>query len=231
MAASGEFKSEVSGANGRPPRPPLRNDHHHGCSPVHDQDDGHDDHDDHDRSAGAARPVGAASGRAGGAEDRLRPDLFAHWVDADGDRCDTREEVLIAESRTPAQVDPYGCKVVAGDWSSIYDGVSTDQPGDLDIDHVVALAEASDSGAAAWDAARRRAFANDLDEPAALIAVTASSNRSKSDEDPAEWQPRVRTGSRVGQLRIRVMRDGHSTSSATHGSPTWPKPGSSCPSS
>ena len=116
-------------------------------------------------------------------------DLFAHWVDADGDRCDTREEVLIAESRTPAEVDPYGCKVVAGDWYSNYDGLTTDQPGDFDVDHVVALAEAWDSGAAGWDAARRRAFANDLDEPAALIAVSASSNRSKSDEDPTQWRP------------------------------------------
>jgi hypothetical protein len=115
--------------------------------------------------------------------------------DSDGDRCDTREEVLITESRTPAQVDPYGCKVVAGDWFSIYDGVVTDQPGDLDIDHVVALAEAWDSGAASWDTNRRRAFANDLDEPAALIAVTASSNRSKRDEDPAEWRPPRREAS------------------------------------
>lgn len=116
-------------------------------------------------------------------------DLFRHWVDADGDRCDTREEVLISESTSPAQVDPFGCKVVAGDWFSVYDGFSTEQPGDLDIDHVVALGEAWDSGAAGWDPARREAFANDLDHPEALIAVSASSNRSKSDEDPAEWRP------------------------------------------
>jgi hypothetical protein len=51
------------------------------------------------------------------------------------------------------------------------------------------LAEAWDSGAHSWDAATLRAFANDLDEPRALIAVTASSNRSKSDRDPAEWLP------------------------------------------
>jgi uncharacterized protein DUF1524 len=116
-------------------------------------------------------------------------DLFPHWIDADGDRCDTREEVLIAESRSPAQVDSYGCKVLAGDWFSIYDGVVTDQPGELDIDHVVALGEAWDSGASSWDTARRRAFANDLDDAGALVAVTASSNRSKSDQDPAEWKP------------------------------------------
>lgn len=116
-------------------------------------------------------------------------DLFPHWIDADGDRCDTREEVLIAESRTPAQVDPYGCKVVAGDWFSIYDGVTKDQPSELDIDHVVALAEAWDSGASGWDTNRRRDFANDLGYEGSLIAVTASSNRAKSDQDPAEWMP------------------------------------------
>jgi hypothetical protein len=116
-------------------------------------------------------------------------DLFPHWIDADGDRCDTREEVLIAESTSPAQVDPSGCKVVAGDWFSLYDGVTTDDPSTFDIDHVVALAEASDSGASGWTAERRRAFANDLDHPQALRAVTASSNRSKSDLDPAQWNP------------------------------------------
>lgn len=116
-------------------------------------------------------------------------DLFPLWIDADGDGCDTREEVLIAESLTPAQVDPYGCKVVTGDWFSLYDGFTTEQPGDLDIDHVVALAEAWDSGASSWDEGRRQAFANDLTHPEALIAVSASSNRSKSDEDPAGWRP------------------------------------------
>lgn len=116
-------------------------------------------------------------------------ELFVHWVDADRDGCDSREEVLIAESRSTAQVDPYGCKVVEGDWFSIYDGLTFTDPSELDIDHVVALAEAWDSGAASWDAGRRQAFANDLDHPQALRAVSASSNRSKSDLDPGQWKP------------------------------------------
>lgn len=116
-------------------------------------------------------------------------EFFKQWIDADHDRCDTREEVLIAESETPAQVDPYGCKVIAGNWTSRYDGLTFDDPSELDIDHVVALAEAWDSGASGWDAARRQAFANDLDHPEALIAVSASSNRSKGDLDPAQWKP------------------------------------------
>ena len=115
--------------------------------------------------------------------------LFRHWVDDDGDGCDTREEVLVAESVVPARTDPATCRVLSGSWTSVYDGVTTGDPGALDIDHVVALGEAWDSGASGWDATRRRAFANDLGEPVALIAVTAGANRSKNDRDPAEWRP------------------------------------------
>lgn len=116
-------------------------------------------------------------------------DLFGDWVDADGDGCNTREEVLIAESLGAAQVDPYGCKVVAGDWFSVYDGATWVDPSDVDIDHVVALKEAWDSGAHGWSAARRRLFANDLSDPRALRAVTDNVNQSKGDADPSNWLP------------------------------------------
>ncbi|MFI5043859.1 MAG: HNH endonuclease family protein, partial [Acidimicrobiales bacterium] len=59
-------------------------------------------------------------------------------------------------------------------------------PDELEIDHVVPLAEAWDSGVGGWDQARRREFAND---PLELLAVSRATNRSKSDDDPAEWQP------------------------------------------
>jgi DNA uptake protein ComE-like DNA-binding protein len=67
--------------------------------------------------------------------------------------------------------------------------VSTTNASGFDVDHLVPLAEAWDSGASNWDSATRQAFANDLDFSMSLIAVTASSNRSKSDRDPAEWLP------------------------------------------
>lgn len=86
---------------------------------------------------------------------------FQHWTDEDRDGCDTREEVLIAESRTAPTIGP-GCKVTAGEWFSYYDGQTTTQPRGLDIDHMVPLTEAWDSGACTWSAARRKAYANDL---------------------------------------------------------------------
>ena len=114
---------------------------------------------------------------------------FKHWVDADGDSCDTREEVLIAESTSRAQVDAYGCKVIEGDWLSPYDNVAHTNPSELDIDHMIPLKEAWDSGAWAWSAMKRQLFANDLTDARSLIAVTAGQNRSKSDRDPSNWLP------------------------------------------
>lgn len=115
-------------------------------------------------------------------------DLFRHWVDVDGDGCNARREVLILEA-IEAPVVGANCELIGGLWYSVYDGITTTEDGDFDIDHMIPLKEAWDSGAYAWDADRRRAFANDLDLPEALIAVTAGSNRSKSDRDPADWLP------------------------------------------
>ncbi len=53
----------------------------------------------------------------------------------------------------------------------------------IDIDHIVPLSEAWKSGASGWTTAKREQFANDL-SIAQLIAVSASSNRSKGDSDP-----------------------------------------------
>ena len=115
-------------------------------------------------------------------------DLFRHWVDADGDGCDARREVLITEA-VIAPVVGRGCSLTGGEWYSVYDGQVTDDPSKFDVDHMVPLKEAWDSGANAWSSETRRAFANDLDLAPALIAVSASSNRSKSDKDPADWLP------------------------------------------
>ncbi|MFH9229023.1 HNH endonuclease family protein [Streptomyces lydicus] len=59
----------------------------------------------------------------------------------------------------------------------------------LDIDHVVPLAEAWDSGASKWTSERREKYANDLDADRSLVAVSLGPNRTKGDKDPAEWMP------------------------------------------
>ncbi|GAB3423994.1 HNH endonuclease family protein [Flindersiella endophytica] len=115
-------------------------------------------------------------------------DLFPHWIDADGDGCNTRYEVLIAEAVTAPSVGS-GCTLSGGRWYSYYDNVYWTAPSDLDIDHFVPLAEAWDSGARNWTTSRRQSFANDLGDSRTLVAVTDDVNQAKGDKDPAEWMP------------------------------------------
>ncbi|MEU9578832.1 HNH endonuclease family protein [Streptomyces chilikensis] len=124
----------------------------------------------------------------GEVRDGYSRDLFRHWVDADRDGCSTRAEVLLAEAVTAPAVGS-GCSLTGGSWYSLYDSRTLTSATQLDIDHLVPLAESWDSGASGWTAGERQAFANDLDDPRSLIAVSAASNRSKSDQDPATWMP------------------------------------------
>jgi hypothetical protein len=114
--------------------------------------------------------------------------LFKHWVDQDKDSCDTREEVLLQESISPAKRSA-GCKITSGKWLSQYEKKTFTKPTGLDIDHMVPLKEAWESGAHSWTATQRQAFANDLGFKGSLIAVSASTNRSKGDKDPSKWLP------------------------------------------
>ncbi|MEW2290510.1 HNH endonuclease family protein [Streptomyces sp. NPDC047841] len=113
---------------------------------------------------------------------------FKHWVDADKDGCDTRTEVLKAEAVVVPEQGA-SCGLSGGAWFSPYDDRFIQGPRGLDIDHLVPLAEAWDSGASDWSAKEREAYANDLGDDRALIAVSAASNRSKADQDPSTWLP------------------------------------------
>jgi hypothetical protein len=114
--------------------------------------------------------------------------LFNLWIDADNDGCDTRQEVLIRQSLVPVTYSS-GCTITAGQWFSWYDGQTWTGPSDVDIDHFVPLGEAWQSGANAWTATQREAYANDLDFLPGLVAVTDNVNQSKGDRDPAQWMP------------------------------------------
>jgi hypothetical protein len=117
--------------------------------------------------------------------------LFRHWIDFDNNGCDTRREVLISESKTKVKVGKK-CSLSGGTWFSAFDNKTIKGSGTgLDVDHLVPLAEAWRSGAWKWTAEEREYFANDLKDERVLIAVSASSNRSKGDKDPSKWLPRV----------------------------------------
>ncbi|GAA2639290.1 HNH endonuclease family protein [Streptomyces spororaveus] len=138
-------------------------------------------------------PIGVAvSALPIATEDRTgyQRSSFRHWNAGanPSDGCNTRAEVLIAEALEAPEVGP-GCTLTGGVWWSYYDAREVTPAGALDIDHMVPLAEAWDSGASSWTAQRREAYANDLGQPSSLVAVTARSNRQKADQDPAEWLP------------------------------------------
>ncbi|WP_231929610.1 HNH endonuclease family protein [Micromonospora inositola] len=82
-----------------------------------------------------------------------------------------------------------GCALSGGRWYSYYDNTYWTITSDLDIDHMVPLAEAWDSGARNWTTSRRQSYANDLGDSRPLVAVTDNVNQAKGDQDPATWMP------------------------------------------
>ena len=123
--------------------------------------------------------------RAGSMKGYSR-EKFPHWRST-GQNCDIRDSVL---ERDGTKVKVSGCNVVAGTWTSVYDGLVLNSPTKVDIDHVVPLANAWRSGASAWTTDQRGDFANDLADPQ-LVAVSAASNRAKGDQDPSTWKPKM----------------------------------------
>ncbi len=120
--------------------------------------------------------------------DYDRDDYHDGWSETTRPGCNVRELVLIAEASSISEVDQ-DCRPPDGVWLSWYDDEPFSNPSRLDIDHMVPLAEAHDSGAATWPAERKFRYANDMELPAALTAVSASSNRTKGADDPADWKP------------------------------------------
>jgi hypothetical protein len=119
-------------------------------------------------------------------------DLFGPaWADVDGNGCDTRNDILIRDLRDEV-LRGDGCTVQTGVLDDPYTGsVISFQRGQstssaVQIDHVVALSDAWQKGAQQWDAATRKAFAND---PLELLAADGPANQAKGDGDAATWLP------------------------------------------
>lgn len=110
---------------------------------------------------------------------------YPHWIDADNDGQDTRQEILIRDSKIDVTYKPNG-DVESGLWVCPYTGRTITNSSDLDVDHLVALGEIDAAGAIDWPVEKRTAIANDPDN---LVAVQNGSNRSKGDRDAYLWLP------------------------------------------
>lgn len=133
-------------------------------------------------------------------DSTYRRDAFGPaWSDIDENGCNQRDDVLLRDavpgSVTTAQQGACDHDVIAGTWIDPYTGTTITltnakepkQAQAVQIDHIVPLAEAHRSGAAAWTDGQRLQFAGTLEN---LLAVDGPTNASKSDDDPAAWRPR-----------------------------------------
>ena len=115
---------------------------------------------------------------------------WRHWTDEDGDCQNARQEVLIAESSVAVTFQSEDqCRVATGLWEGPYTGMTVDDPGDLDVDHMVPLGNAHQSGGWNWSPERKREYANYLGYNNHLIATTSGANRSKGSKGPDRWRP------------------------------------------
>ena len=123
-------------------------------------------------------------------------DQWGRWSDADGDCQDTRQEVLISESIVPVTYKTARqCRVASGEWFGAFTGSTVAEPGALDIDHLVPLANAHGSGAWAWPEERKRAYYNSLDDADHLIRSRPAQTGPRAPEDRKNGdRPTNRTG-------------------------------------
>ena len=115
---------------------------------------------------------------------------FPHWSDPDRNGCDARNDTLKRDlTDIPYKEGTRDCKVIAGQLLDPFSGkviIFSPTKVVIDIDHVVALSNAWQTGAAYFDKSVRTQIAND---PLNLLAVDSKLNRQKGDGDAATWLP------------------------------------------
>jgi hypothetical protein len=125
-----------------------------------------------------------------------RAEFGQAWHDEDRNGCDTRNDVLHGALTVSAvKKGSHGCVVLAGRLVDPYSGRTLEfergpRSADVQIDHVVALSNAWQTGAFLLSAAVRRALAND---PLNLLAVDGRLNSQKGDGDAATWLPPLKS--------------------------------------
>ena len=123
-----------------------------------------------------------------------RSQFGSGWADLDHNCRNTRDEILRRDLTQVVYVTEKECQVESGVLvKDPYTGETISfvrgrrNLPNIDIDHIVALGNAWRTGAAGWSNSERVALAND---PAELLAVDASANRSKKNQDASTWVPK-----------------------------------------
>lgn len=126
--------------------------------------------------------------------DYDRGQFGERWKDVDRNGCDQRNDVLQRDLvDVTFKPGTHDCVVTSGVLHDPYTSRTIDfvkgnkTSTAVQIDHVVALADAWQKGAKSWDADKRESFAND---PLNLLAVDGAANQAKRDGDAATWLPK-----------------------------------------
>lgn len=112
-----------------------------------------------------------------------REALFGHWIYSDGNCRNTRAEILADRSKVPVTGK---CTIKTGQWKDPYTGQTFETAKEVEIDHLIPVAEAYRSGAWAWSQERRVEFYNDT---SLLVIASGAANSTKRDKDPSKWLP------------------------------------------
>ena len=119
------------------------------------------------------------------------------WADVDRNGCDTRNDVLKRDlTSITYRAKTRNCVVESGTLVDRYSGETINfvkgniSSMEVQIDHVVALSNAWQTGAFKLTSDRRRALSND---PLNLFAVKGRLNSQKGDGDAATWLPPLKS--------------------------------------
>lgn len=112
---------------------------------------------------------------------------WEHWIDSDGDCKNRRHEILEERSSVPVTFHKSNpCLVSQGSWKDFYFNETLTKANQIDIDHVVALKHAHETGGALWDKKRKEEFANDKEN---LVITNLTYNRQKGAQTIETWLP------------------------------------------
>lgn len=123
------------------------------------------------------------------AEHYDREKHFGTWINKKNDHSclDTRGKVLQRDSLSKVKLN--SCRVIAGEWHDPYTNTLYRKAKDIQIDHVVALANAYRSGAFEWSDGKRCLYANYMGNDFHLLSVEGEENEKKLDYDPSKYMP------------------------------------------